>query len=70
MNLPGKLFVREQRDIGDCDCPAFTTKPLPAGERNDCDTDGHYRCKECTRRDPENPIETGQFFWASTTEAK
>lgn len=42
--------MREQRDVGSLDCEAFTTKPT--GERADCDTDGHYRCMECTRRNP------------------
>lgn len=52
MPLPEKKFVREQRDP-DFDCEAFTTKRLPLGDSADCETDGHYRCWECKRRDPE-----------------
>lgn len=51
MKLPDKLFVREERDP-DFPCEAFTTKWVPMGER-DCETDGHYRCWECTHKDPE-----------------
>lgn len=51
MSLPDIKFVREQRDP-DFDCEAFTTKSLALGERAECETDGHYRCWECKRRDP------------------
>jgi hypothetical protein len=52
VNLPEQLFVREQRDPDlENDCQAFTTRPVPHGEA-DCETDGHYRCWECSRKDP------------------
>ena len=56
MELPERLFIREVRDE-EFDCEAFTTKPLKLGERADCETDGHYRCQECSRRDSENFID-------------
>jgi hypothetical protein len=39
----------------DSPCPAYApVKPLPFQYyRNDCQTDGHYLCKECIHRDPE-----------------
>jgi hypothetical protein len=56
MVLPDRLYVREQRDQ-DFDCLDFTTRPLLFGERAECDTDGHYRCRECRRRNPNNYID-------------
>ena len=49
--LPERLFAKEERDP-DFPCDAFTIKVLPLGEQDDCDTDGHYRCMECKRRNP------------------
>jgi len=51
LKLPDRLFVREERDP-EFPCEVFTTKYTPHGER-DCETDGHYRCWECTRRHPD-----------------
>jgi len=53
MNLPLKVFVREQRDVGDLDCPDFERGFVSIGDfRPECETDGHYRCIECKWLDP------------------
>lgn len=59
--LPDRLYVREQRDVDDMDCHWFTTKLLPLGDSADCQTDGHYLCRECVRRDPDNDIDAGRY---------
>ena len=40
------LPTREPRGPGDEDCEAFDPGAPGFG---DCDTDGHYRCSECTQ---------------------
>lgn len=60
VRLPSAKFVREQRDLGDLDCSEFDTSHGPAGDRT-CDTDGHYRCKECRFFNAESPLITGDW---------
>jgi hypothetical protein len=58
--LPLRLFAREPRDVGDLDCPDFDRSKGTEGERG-CDSDGHYRCKECRYFNRESPIVTGDW---------
>ncbi len=51
MPLPERVYATEERDV-DFPCGSFTTRLLPLGELPDCETDGHYRCWECKRKDP------------------
>jgi hypothetical protein len=54
VNLPLKVFVREQRDEGDRDCPDFETGTSRGRNWQTCDSDGHYRCIECKWLDPDS----------------
>jgi len=46
--MVGDPFVRDP----DFPCEHFESRPWRPGDFNDCETDGHYLCRECPHKEP------------------